>query len=67
MILGQFEFASIDEDFVNFWMANGTKFEIDLQGHYVAKNLQKCVLILMQVSEYESNQNWWLKTPKKVS
>ena len=46
-------------------MADGTKFEIDLQGRYVAQNLQKCVLILMQFSEYESNQNWALKCQKQ--
>ena len=46
-------------------MADGTKFEIDLQRRYVAQNLQKCVLILMQFSEYEYNQNWALKCQKQ--
>ena len=29
---------------LHFWMAYGPKFKIDLHGHYVAQNLQKCVM-----------------------
>ena len=50
------KFASIDNIF-HFWIADGPKFKIDLHGRYVAQNLQKCVLILIQCSEYEFNEN----------
>ena len=47
-----------------FWMSYGPKFKIDLHRHYVAQNLQKCVMILIQVSEYKCNQNWGVKHAK---
>ena len=51
------KFASIDKIF-HFWIADGPKFKIDLHGRYVAQNLQKCVLIIIQFSESKSNFNW---------
>ena len=46
-----------------FW-TDCPKFKIDLHGHYVAQNLEKCVLILIQFLEYESKQNWAVKHAK---
>ena len=55
--------------FLHLWVTDRSKFKIGLHERYVAPNLQKCVLILIQFSESVSNRNWryfWMCASRAV-